>query len=128
MGIFKARWRPETILDQGEEFENNQDIESVVILITTSNSTVITYALWCWKEPIPRTDRTTLTIKRLTTPVPSARLWLYCALPWPTLAAGARFEPSLPCRFINITLDIGEWIAISAVRLFTVFLRVVRNI
>jgi hypothetical protein len=46
-------------MDQGEEFENNQDIESVVILITTSNSTVITYALWCWKEPIPRTDRTT---------------------------------------------------------------------
>ena len=68
------------------------------------------------------------TIKWLTTSVASARLWLYCALPWPTLAAGARFEPSLPCRFINITLDIGEWIAISAVRLFTVFLRVVRNI
>src|ERR1035441_1764103 len=31
-------------------------------------------------------------------------------------------------RFINITLDIGERIAFSAIRLFTVFLRVVRNI
>src|ERR1017187_3326805 len=68
------------------------------------------------------------TIKWLTTSVASARLWLYCALPWPTLAASARFEPSLPCRFINITLDIGEWIAFSAIRLFTVFLRVIRNI
>ena len=47
---------------------------------------------------------------------------------WPTLATGARFEASLPCGFINITLDIGEWIALYAVWLFTVFLRVVRKI